>query len=250
MRGNKEKYDLIFSLGEACSCTQTLRNCCLQLKSYPFDWLFGSSFSNRIDILINDFDRFLKKEDLEFYYSERSIKCDAYKNKYNNLVFNHDFPTGISLDNSYKDIKEKYDRRICRLLTEINNAQSILITYIETPDHKTLITDEILIDAHNKLQTKYPLKQIAILCISNDTKYNYYNIKNGIKRIFLNYKLFEDKDKAFIANFNQLNKELNRYALNISPLLISKIKLMKFISYLIPIKSIREKYRKKYHVSK
>ena len=100
------------------------------------------------------------------------------------------------------------------------------------------------------LQIKYPLKQIAILCISNDTKYNYHNIKNGIKRIFLNYKLFEDEEKAFIANFNQLNKELNRYALNISPLLISKIKLMKFISYLIPIKSIREKYRKKYHVSK
>ena len=58
-----KKYDLIFSIGEACSCTEMLRKCRLQFYSYPFDWLFGSTFLNRIKMLCDDMKTFINKEE-------------------------------------------------------------------------------------------------------------------------------------------------------------------------------------------
>ena len=55
------QYDLIFSLGSACSCTETLRANKLQYYSYPFDWLYGNNFKGRIDIFLNDFQRYIDK---------------------------------------------------------------------------------------------------------------------------------------------------------------------------------------------
>lgn len=246
----KKKYDLIFSLGEACSCTQALRNCNLQLKSYPFDWLFGSSFSQRIDILLNDFDRFIDKKDLEFFYSERSIKCDAYKNTYNKLVFNHDFPANINVNESYDKIKEKYDRRITRLLKKIDEASSILIVYLETPDHKTIVDDEVLIECHKRLLDKYNNKDINILCISNDSTYKVDKISQNIKRIYLNYKDAKNEKINFSVDFSILNKELAEYKLNIPLLSFIKIKILKLLSSLIIIKPLRKKFIKKYHIIK
>ena len=50
-----KKYDFVFSIGEACSCTQVLRQQGLQNASYPFDWLFGSTLVKRCEILANEF---------------------------------------------------------------------------------------------------------------------------------------------------------------------------------------------------
>lgn len=86
-----QKYDFVFSIGEACSCTQILRQQGLQKASYPFDWLFGSTFVKRCELLASEFKDFIRKEDLEFSYEERSIKCYAYHNKLNGITFNHDF---------------------------------------------------------------------------------------------------------------------------------------------------------------
>ena len=55
-----EKYDLIFGIGEACSCTQILRKSLLQNCSYPLDWLYGLDFSKRVDILVSEFSDFIK----------------------------------------------------------------------------------------------------------------------------------------------------------------------------------------------
>lgn len=67
----KEKYDLILSIGEACSCTQALRKSNLQIFSYPFDWLFGASFetevlSESIKILTADYKMLDEKIDYAF----------------------------------------------------------------------------------------------------------------------------------------------------------------------------------------
>ena len=40
----KKYYDLAFSLGEACSCADTLVRAGLRKFSCPFDWLFGTDF--------------------------------------------------------------------------------------------------------------------------------------------------------------------------------------------------------------
>ena len=126
----KQKYDLIFSMGAACSCSSALRAAELQVSSYPFDWLFGSDFCGRADIVASEFKRFIDKKDLEYVFSVRSTRCDAYHNKHNDLTFNHDFERGMDLSETYPAVREKYDRRIKRLISNVENANRILIVYI------------------------------------------------------------------------------------------------------------------------
>ena len=116
---SSKKYDLIFSLGEACSCTQALRSCKLQCFSYPFDWLFGSNYIGRCKILSSKFERFIDKNSLKQSYEEKNINCIAYHNTYNNLTFNHDFDKNLQFNEAYLIVKERYKRRINRLLNLI-----------------------------------------------------------------------------------------------------------------------------------
>ncbi len=48
-------YDLAFSLGAACSCSQTLRAAGMRYAPIPFDWLCHAPFINRIDAMAADF---------------------------------------------------------------------------------------------------------------------------------------------------------------------------------------------------
>ena len=68
-----QKFDLIFSIGEDCACSSYLRRYNLQDYSYPFDWLTKATFKTRLDLLLNDFQGFLEKENLivkEAYVNE------------------------------------------------------------------------------------------------------------------------------------------------------------------------------------
>lgn len=184
-------YDLIFSIGEACSCTECLRFNKLQDASYPFDWIFGATFLDRIKILTSKFDNFLNLKDLTFSYSENSISCDAYKNNFNNLTFNHDFPKDIPLSSSYNQVKEKYNRRINRLLNKINTSQNVLLVYIETPmTSNTLKNDGVLHEAQKFLEQAFPGTQCDILYITHDETlplyiHNYVKLSDKILKVAL-----------------------------------------------------------------
>ena len=52
-------YDFIFGLGNACSCTQTLREADLQVLSFPFDWVI---LSGADDLNPKDYDRMRRRE--------------------------------------------------------------------------------------------------------------------------------------------------------------------------------------------
>ncbi|MBE6443117.1 MAG: hypothetical protein E7020_00420 [Alphaproteobacteria bacterium] len=189
----KLKYDLVFSLGEACSCTQALRSSNLQYASYPLDWLFGSDFNGRMDILVSDFNKFIEQSDLQYSYSERSISCDAYLNNKNQITFNHDFPAGISLEESYPMVAEKYQRRINRLLDNIKNADSVLIVYIEIPNNENHTSDKDIICGWEKIKEKYFNKKIDLLYFMNDTtlppkSVKKENITSNITKVTANYK--------------------------------------------------------------
>ena len=158
MSGSKnifpQNFDLIFSLGEACSCTQVLRSLGLQISSYPFDWLYGANFIDRCNILSNSFRNFIEKKDL--VYTHKNIHCDVYHNKSNDIVFNHDFKRNIPFDKMYKIVKQKYSRRIERLLEKLKKSKKILIVYIETPTKNHLnISSEEIINGFEQIQNKF-----------------------------------------------------------------------------------------------
>lgn len=215
MRKDKEVYDLIFSLGEACSCTQSLRKSKLQVFSYPLDWLFGTDFIGRCKLLASHFERFLEKEDLEYTYSVRSISCDAYYNKYNDLTFNHDFKMGVKLDDSFPEVKEKYTRRINRLLTKINKSKKVLIVYIEVPiKEHVVIPDETLLMGVDIIQNKFKNSNINLLYLSHSSSKNeVQKINDSVCRIQWNYKSKNKNDLDYVVDFDVLTDILKRYRL-------------------------------------
>jgi len=157
----KNTYDLVFSLGEKCSCASSLSASLLREYSCPFDWVAGASFEQRIDILLNDFNVFFEKDKLELreWPSKMLQRAShiSYTNKENNINFTHDFPqneSSLNLDNVYFPIREKYDRRTNRLLNILNTKNlNILCVYIQEKIIKILNNE--IISLHDKLRQKF-----------------------------------------------------------------------------------------------
>lgn len=245
----KQKYDLVFSIGEACSCTSALRAAKLQFASYPLDWLFGSDFIGRCKILASRFDRFIDKNDLKYTYSERSISCDTYHNKYNDLTFNHDFLSGYKLDETYPVVYEKYMRRIFRLLDSIEKSQRVLVVYIETPvKNHVVVDDDELIRGRDMIAKVFPNTIVDLLYFShsnNDAKK--VNVSEHITRIYDDYK---DKSAKldYVVLEKILVKHLRNLKLNVPFSIKTKRALKRFIINIIPIAKIRHNLQRKYHV--
>lgn len=257
---NRRKFDLIFSLGAACSCSETLRKSGLQFYSYPFDWLYGSDFSKRIDIFLNEFKRYIEKEDLEFLSptNEAPINpCIVYKNNFNDIVFNHDFFQGIDFETMYPIVKEKYNRRISRLLNQIKKSKNILIAYIQTPHEKNKINNDELFKAIEKLEQKYPNKNFNILYLQCDISMKFENytiekLNDKITKITGNYKSKKENMSEDAANYKFIIKLLKNFKLKLP--FISNLKLIilnkifKFVIKLLPSRKLRQKLRQKFHI--
>lgn len=134
-------YDFIFGLGRACACTQTLRKAGLQHLSFPWDWIavhFDSATApdllDRVDIICNDFNDWFNIEDFEYRGPTAGPGKDHYHNIRSGVIFLHDFPKGVPLDESFPSIKEKYERRVSRFLQLIRAAQGpILVVCMDSP---------------------------------------------------------------------------------------------------------------------
>jgi len=243
----KYKYDLIFSLGALCFCSQALRKHFLQTFSYPFDWMGGSTFLNRCQIVKNNFERFIEKEDLEYSYEEKSINCFAYRNKFNGLIFNHDFLKDVAFDKMHKLVQEKYNRRIKRLFDKANKANSILIVYIEAPMWSDDSANEQIIEGYNILKEKFGDKlNLLYIKNTNNTDITEENLLDGkIRKISFYY---QDKIHPPHGDVHKLSKVFKDYHLNIPFTYLLKKRLIKILINFIPNKELRRKARKKYHI--
>lgn len=166
-----KEYNYIFSLGEACLCASGLRILGLRSFSGPFDWVFGATITERIDLIINDFNGFFEKEDLIFDSQRKDQKPnDIYYNKRTKITFNHDFPLDGSFDSSYLKIKDKYNRRTSRILSILKSKKPTLIVFMELPNNSIngINNDAELVELSNKLQNKFNNKNIDILYIKHD----------------------------------------------------------------------------------
>ena len=137
----KAEYDLVFSFGPACSCSQTLRRAGLQLLSFPFDWIgpahklpgWDGDVRHRTDLLVSGFRDWLHEEDLEYKGDHTNGKA-KYRSERLQLIFIHDFPIGVPLSESFPGVAAKYARRIERLLSLIRRSKRILVARLDRPD--------------------------------------------------------------------------------------------------------------------
>lgn len=167
-----KQYDLIFSIGRACACSQSLRRAGLQLLSLPWDWISinpnpdGPDLLNRVEIMEAGFSDMMNKEDLVFVSHHAANGKDQYRNTRYNIVIPHDFPRDVPLDESYPAVKAKYDRRIARFKKLAAEAKTgILAVYMDTPvSAKTDVAT--CKEAHRRLQALYPHVKVDFLMVS------------------------------------------------------------------------------------
>ena len=128
------KYDLIFSIGEACSCTECLRSAGLQFASFPWDWIAFPSLPERAELMCSGYRGWLECEDLEVIERSTANGKDVYRNRRNGIIYNHDFVAGARLEEAFPAVREKYERRIAHLDSLIREAERpILAVRLETP---------------------------------------------------------------------------------------------------------------------
>ncbi len=215
------EYDFIFGIGEACSCSETLRKCGLQFQSYPLDWLYGGDIKTRVNLLVNNFEDFINIDDLQKQGErENPLPCDIYANLKNKIVFNHDFPLRKNLDETYPLVFEKYNRRIKRLYENIENSNKILIVYIQNPASKTKIIRIIrkIKFVIQLISKKFPNKEINLLYIANKNFFLPFKLKFKIGKNSLlyitNYKRKDNTLPEFIVNPDVLNRIFKNVKLN------------------------------------
>lgn len=129
----REKFDFVVGIGSACIASQALRDAGLQYASYPFDWMSGPAFGQRIHTVCSGFEGWFRQEDLEFAGNPNGFTHDSYRNRATNAFYPHDFEIGRPFDESYPAVKEKYDRRIGRLYASIRRSKRVLLVWLENP---------------------------------------------------------------------------------------------------------------------
>ena len=243
-----KKFDLIVSIGEDCACTSYLRRFNLQKYSYPFDWLSNASFETRISLLVNDFEGFLNPENIEFLDIENHTDCDSYMDIKSKFHFYHDFKKGKTLEENYNIVKDKYNRRINRLYSQIDNSKNILFVWWS----KDKIQDvEEIKNAYFSLKNKFNTKNISLLCIENSSKKEDIDFFDG-NLLILHY------DNASYQHNPKWNKTMGNETNNIKvfrQIHINKTfadnlsdvfyRILKFLINFIPIRNLRHNYRDK-----
>lgn len=206
-----KKFDLIFSLGEACSCTQILRKCMLQFHSYPFDWLYGSDILSRTKILTNNYKDFINIEDLEdlnMTNLDKKNLCENFFNKKNNIVFNHDFEYGKTLDETYPYVKKKYDRRAERQIRQIEKSKNILVVYLQTPKNNNILDDSNLLEVQDLLQKRFDKQKVFLLyiyCNHNNENIEIIKVSKYLYKAHFDYDGYNETS-PYVVNGEKLQK--------------------------------------------
>lgn len=138
----RKKFDIIYSIGRDCACSDYLFHNKLRLCSGPLDWLTNASVEQRFEMLLNDFKDFLNSKDFQFLPKDPNVfndeKCDYYENIKTGFYFYHDFPIGIPFEKTFPEVQKKYSRRIKRFYENINKKERVLLVwfshYTDTPD--------------------------------------------------------------------------------------------------------------------
>ncbi|ARF10086.1 putative papain-like cysteine peptidase [Indivirus ILV1] len=130
-------------LGSACSIAYQLQKLGLRKCAFPFDWLRIDRLCDITEAIKNEFCNFLKLDEVEISekfsiidddFIENNKKSKIMKNKYG-MKFYHDFDANV---NDYKDVYEKYNRRIVRF-----------IEIVKSPTEICFVRDEIYMNKIN-----------------------------------------------------------------------------------------------------
>lgn len=175
-RIHKKSFSSYWSLGNSCLAASILKEIGLRQCSGPFDWIAGLPYLEKLELISNNFARFLNKDDLE-YQDKKSPEGTIYaRNLHNNALFIHDFKDKSIQD--FNNVAKKYHRRQSRFLS-LTKGKNILFLYIENEEnHFDYIKNiESVINATQKISDKICAKHISVIfCIRHSHTNNFCEI--------------------------------------------------------------------------
>ena len=226
---NVYEYDFIFSIGENCFCTDILNKNKLRITSSPFDWLTPNrdyckeNIISNLNIINNRFKDFLRKYDFIYLGDEKESGVKIYLNNNTNLFYNHDFFIDNKFEDDYIKMKETYQRRIERLLTELESDKKNLMVYIEYYRlHNNYFNINELIDLLNAIRKTYNNENIDLLYIRHEFYCNDITFKIIDNKIHLyildnSFDYTKSYDKGYTPHWTgnawATSEILNRYKL-------------------------------------
>lgn len=257
MKTKIQTFDIIYSLGDSCAVALYMKQLCMRACSGPFDWLAGGDFKLRINLLINRFEGFLKAENLEpvregrFYDPDGVHPHERFVCQKTGLFFIHDFDKNHPLRLSFPAVKEKYNRRVARMLHSLDTRKTLLIWF----SYDQVISDEVVIEQISKLHESYG-KNIHLLIVEHDDKaasdeIRHVQLTDCVERYYLYAKAYDKQGNLKTKGRKEaLTHIFERYGLHDSirdrRKRAAKACFIRLATALIPIKRIRKKLRKKY----
>jgi len=190
---HRQEYDEIVSLGFNCAVAFALKDLYLRNKSYPLDWgrvveeKDEIGFRRKVEFLCTNFKDFINEQDLYIFSdnkNEENKKHMAVHNSFNGMHFFHDFPKGKTIADVYPDVKEKYERRIERLMDLINSDKKICFVFYaglaKLPMAEIIYSTEIFYKI-------FPKRNVDFLILQNDPDIGdevvYENLSDNVRRI-------------------------------------------------------------------
>ena len=226
---NVYEYDFIFSIGENCFCADILNKNKLRITSSPFDWLTPNrdyckeNIISNLNIINNKFKDFLRKDDFIYLGDAKESGVKMYLNNNTNLFYNHDFFIDNKFEDDYIKMKETYQRRIERLLTELESDKKNLMVYIEYYRlHNNYFNINELIDLLDAIRKTYNNENIDLLYIRHEFYCNDITFKIIDNKIHLyildnSFDYTKSYDKGYTPHWTgnawATSEILNRYKL-------------------------------------
>ena len=149
-----KKYDVIFGMGAACSCSQALREAGLQFASFPFDWAGGHGICFKAQLMVDDFPGWFEPGTLTRIQESKFSTCAWYRDKFGFTPL-HDFPIDVPLEERLPVVRAKYRRRVDRLARLIDSARRVLVVYVES-DGFERATAEDAVKMRETLARRWP----------------------------------------------------------------------------------------------
>lgn len=138
----RTKYDFVCSIGPDCGCAAHLVRCRLRRASYPLDWIgtWTLGVVTLAKLVANDFAGFLRQENLRRCEKQTDgplddSRHDWYSDDVMHIDHLHDFPAGRPLEESYPEVRRKFDRRIKRFYDTVRASKRTLFVYWTWRNH-------------------------------------------------------------------------------------------------------------------
>ena len=235
------QFDLVVSLGGNCAAAQQLCYKFFRTEAYPFDWTYFTSDEAVYQLIQgfkDDFKDYALKENFEELPANPSHPDRIqYKDNYAKIVWANHFYYG---KDDYYCVKEKLNRRFKRLVNSVKKSHSILFVFSVS----FKIEPDSFVALMSALNNLYPDKLFKIKVCSfdagGDCEYKNNDVEIFYYKRMMNSSDFDttNNDWNFLDNINSWARKVARVRYRITKRLIK----------LIPVKKIRHKLKRKYHV--